>query len=457
MEIFRQWGLEDAIHECELDLEPVIAWAPSVSAPILRQVGYVQHSQPNLSPCVMSPIFQHELEQLLLRRLAREEAAELRFSTELRSFELEADGVEASIRDRQTGAESLVHARYMIGADGARSMVRDALGVAMDGPDNLAENLLIRFRADLSRWAGSRPPYFYFLIGNTTRAVYMTGHDNQWVLNAEDPSASGNPIQAVRAAIGADVAVEILGQPSARTTGAQLADRFRVGPVFLAGDAAHRLTPVGGMGMNTGIHDVHNLAWKLAGVMAGWAGDALLDTYETERRPTAARNVEWSLGNWGCFRSGKPFPPDGQPNTEEIDLGAGYESDAVICDGTPRPESSVDHRPSARPGRRAPHVWIKTANGCCSTVDLFEREFVLVTGPSGSDWLAPAIAVAGSHGIPIRTVVVSEPEWQTVYDVAADGAVLVRPDGHVAWRSPSSAQVDPRQLTLALPHLIGMM
>jgi hypothetical protein len=344
----------------------------------------------------------------------------------------------------------------MIGADGANSIVRDGLGIAMEGPDNLAENLLIRFRADLSRWTGSRPPYFYFLIGTTTRAVYMTGQDNQWVLNAEDPSAFGNPIDAVRAAIGADVGVEILSQPGAWKTGAQLADRFRVGPVFLAGDAAHRLTPAGGMGMNTGVHDVHNLAWKLAGVMAGWAGDALLDTYESERRPTAARNVEWSLGNWGCFRSGKPFPPAGQPNTEEIDLGAAYESGAVSADGTPPAEPSVDHRPSARPGRRAPHVWINTANGCRSTVDLFDRDFVLLVGPRGSEWLNPAMAAARSHRIPLRTVVVTEPEWQTAYGVGADGAVVVRPDGHVAWRCRSAVEMDPRQLTLTLARIVGI-
>jgi putative polyketide hydroxylase len=293
------------------------------------------------------------------------------------------------------------------------------------------------------------------LPGKTTRAVDMTGHDNLWVLNAEDPALSGNPVDAVRAAIGADVSIEILGRPGPWTTGAQLADCFRVGPVFLAGDAAHRLTPAGGMGMNTGVQDVHNLAWKLAAVMTGWASDRLLDTYDAERRPTAARNVEWSLQNWGCFQAGKPFPPPGRPNTEEIDLGAAYESDAIISDGTPPPEQSVDHHASARPGRRAPHVWLKTADGCCSTIDLFEHEFVLLTGPSGSEWLEEAVSAAGYHGIPLRTVVIPEPEWQTAYDVAADGAVLVRPDGHVAWRSRTAATADPRQLNLVLPRIVA--
>jgi putative polyketide hydroxylase len=139
MEIFRRWGLANSIHDRELDLEPVIAWAPSVTAPIVRKADYVQRSQPNLSPCAMSPIFQHELEQLLLQRLASEAISDVRLSTELQSFAVHADGVEATIRNRQCGDETIVHARYMIGADGANSIVRDALGIPMSGPDNLAE------------------------------------------------------------------------------------------------------------------------------------------------------------------------------------------------------------------------------------------------------------------------------------------------------------------------------
>ena len=455
MEIVRQWGLEERIHARELDLEPVIAWAPSVAAPIARTAPYVERSNPDLSPCQMSPIFQHELEQLLLQRLNSENASELRFSTDLVSIEVSDNGVRATIRDRNSGDESVVVARYVIAADGANSTVRQTLGIAMRGPDDLAENLLIRFRANLSPWAGARPPYFYFLLGPTIRAVYMTGRDHQWVLNAEDPVLAGNPIDAVRAAVGADVPIEILGEPTAWKTGAQVADSFRSGPVFLAGDAAHRLTPGGGMGMNTGVHDVHNLAWKLAAVIGGWAGERLLDTYEAERRPVAARNVEWSLGNWRCFISGKPFPSPGEPNTEEIDLGADYESSAVVSDGTPAPEPSIEHVPTGRPGRRAPHVWLNSHDRRRSTIDLFEREFVLMTGPRGSYCVDRAVATARSLAVPLRAFVISEPDWQVAYGIASDGAVLVRPDGHVGWRSIGAPDVECRQLSCALPALIG--
>jgi putative polyketide hydroxylase len=454
MEIFRRWGLEESVHARDLDLEPVMVWAESVAGPVLRRQDYVPRSNPDLSPCRMSTIFQQDLEPLLLKRASSEEIADLRFSTELNSLAITGDGVEATLKHRVSGVESRVRASYLIAADGANSFVRDHLNVSMSGPDHLAENLLIRFRADLSRWAGPRPPYFYFLLGPHVRALYMTSSDHQWVLNAEDPELAGNPVEAVRAAIGADEPIKVLGEPAIWTTGAQVADSFRVGPVFLAGDAAHRLTPVGGMGMNTGVHDIHNLAWKLAAVIDGWAGQGLLDTYEPERRPAAARNVEWSLDNWNALVGGKPWPPAGRPNTEEIDLGGCYESAAIVSDGTPPPEPSIEHIPIARPGNRAPHVWIDTSDGRCSTVDLFDREFVLMTGPRGLHWINPAILSARSLAVPLRAIAVMEPEWQAAYGVASDGAVLVRPDGHVAWRSSRVATSDGVELNAHLAELV---
>src|SRR5579859_704992 len=454
MEIFRRWGLEGSIHARDLDLEPVMLWAESLTGPVLRRQDYVPRSNSDLSPCRMSPIFQQDLEPLLLDRARGEKLADLRFSTELSSLEITGHGVEATLKSRANGEESRVRARYLIAADGANSFVRDRLNVSMSGPDHLTENLVIRFRADLSRWAGPRPPYFYFLLGPHVRALYMTSNDHQWGLNAMDPGLAGDPVEAVRAAIGADVPIEILGEPATWTTGAQLADRFRVGPVFLAGDAAHRLTPAGGMGMNTGVHDIHNLAWKLAAVLGGWAGEGLLDTYEPERRPVAARNVEWSLDNWNALQAGKPWPPPGRPNTEEIDLGGCYESAAIASDGTPAPEPSLEHIPNGRPGSRAPHVWIETHAGRSSTIDLFDREFVLMAGPRGSHWMEAAQVAARSLAVPLQTLAIAAPAWQTVYGVAPDGAVLVRPDGHIAWRSVQGP-VDSAGMTACLAGILS--
>jgi putative polyketide hydroxylase len=454
MEIFRRWGLEESIREAELDLEPVMVWAESLTGPALRRQDYVPRSNPDLSPCRMSPIFQHDLEPLLLERATREGVAEIQFSTELKSLENAADGVEALINRRETGVQSRVHARYLIAADGANSLVRDHLGVTMRGPDHVTDNLVIRFRADLGRWAGARPPFFYFLLGPHVRALYMTGKDHQWALNAEDPALVNDPVAAVVAALGAEVPVEILGEPGTWSIGAQVADRFRVGSVFLAGDAAHRLTPAGGMGMNTGVHDIHNLAWKLAAVLGGWAGEGLLDTYEPERRPVAARNVEWSLDNWNALQAGKPWPPPGRPNTEEIDLGGCYDSAAIASDGTPAPEPSLEHIPNGRPGSRAPHVWIETHAGRSSTIDLFDREFVLMAGPRGSHWMEAAQVAARSLAVPVQTLAIAAPAWQTVYGIAPDGAVLVRPDGHIAWRSVQGP-VDSAGLTACLAGILS--
>ena len=434
MEIFRTWGLDDAIHDRELDLEPMTQWSDSVASPPTRRLPYVVRSDPALSPCRMSPIFQDELERVLLARAASEDAAELRFSTEFRGLRQGPERIEATLRDRRTGAEYQVRARYLIGADGAASTVRRRLGIAMQGPGELADNLLIRFRADLGRWAGERPPYFFFLSGAPARVLMMVGRDHVWALNAMDPARGSDPAAVVRAAIGAEVPVEILGVAT-WTAAAQVAERFRDGRAFLVGDAAHRMPPAGAMGMNTGIHDAHNLAWKLAAVLDGWAGEGLLGTYEAERRPAALRNVAWSLDNWNCLRAGEPWPPPGNPNTEAIDLGAVYDSAAVVPDGTPPPAETVEYMPTARPGSRAPHVWIGADRERRSTIDLFDGGFVLLTGTEGTGWLAAAQEAARSLGVPLRALIVDEPAWQTAYGVGPAGAMVVRPDGHVAWRA----------------------
>jgi hypothetical protein len=217
------------------------------------------------------------------------------------------------------------------------------------------------------------------------------------------------------------------GSPSTWTAGAQVADRFRAGPVLLAGDAAHRLTPVGGMGMNTGVHDVHNLAWTLAAVLAGRAGDGLLDTYEAERRPVARRNVAWSLANWERLRAGLPWPAPGSPNTQSIDLG---------LDGG---------RPRADVGCRAPHAWLRVGR---STLDLFGEHFTLLAGP---EWAETARNL--DLGLPLR--VETADGWREAYAATPTTAVLVRPDGHVAWRATAPSGDAVGDLRAAVGDLFG--
>jgi 2-polyprenyl-6-methoxyphenol hydroxylase-like FAD-dependent oxidoreductase len=412
MEIFRGWGIEEVVRSREIASEPIMVWAQTLAGPVLRRMDYVQAADPGLSPCRMSSVHQDRLEPVLLDVLSGFPAAQVRFGTEAAVERVDADGADVRLTDRRTGTSEVVRARFVIAADGANSPTRERLSVAMRGSDDLGESLLIRFRADLSRFTGPLPAAFYFLSGPTVRALYRISPNDEWVLNAEDPATSGDPAAAVRAAIGADVPVQVLGEPGTWTAAAQVADRLRVGPVLLAGDAAHRLTPVGGMGMNTGVHDVHNLAWKLAAVLAGRAGDGLLDTYEAERQPVARRNVAWSLSNWERLRAGLPWPAPGSPNTQTVDLG--------LDDGRAR----------AGVGCRAPHAWLRDGR---STLDLFGEHFTLLA--ARPEWAETARDL--DLGLPLRVETVDG--WTEAYAATPATAVLVRPDGHIAWRGDAAS------------------
>jgi hypothetical protein len=257
-------------------------------------------------------------------------------------------------------------------------------------------------------------------------------------------------IDLVRQAVGnPDLAVRYVGrqfwQPQA-----VVAKRFRAGRVFLAGDAAHLTTPMGGLGMNCGIADTHNLVWKLAAVLGGWGDPGLLDSYEAERRPVARWSVETSVA--------LQDEPEG-PRRRLLDgivLGYRYESEVVVPDGTAPPvldDPLRQYVPVARPGHRAPHVWWTGDGGRRSVVDLFGDAFVILTDPAGQDAVATATrAVGDESGIPLRWHAIDAPGWREVYGLRPGGIVLVRPDGHVAWRSVEA----PRDLVQALRGVLDV-
>ncbi|HEV7214843.1 MAG TPA: FAD-dependent monooxygenase, partial [Chloroflexota bacterium] len=234
------------------------------------------------------------------------------------------------------------------------------------------------------------------------------------------------------------------------TMASRIAARFRTGRILLVGDAAHIIPPAGGQGLNVGIQGAHNLAWKLAAVLQGWAGPDLLDTYQAERLPAVQHQTEEALKN--------TRRPQQNVSTLGLVLGASYDSAAVIADGTPPPEVAdpvADYIPTARPGRRAPHVWLEQAGGRLSTLDLFGNAFVLLAGADGAAACRAAAAAAEANDVPLRSYVVgsggdlADPAaaWSALFGVAPDGAVLVRPDGHVAWRQRAGA--DATQATYA--------
>jgi hypothetical protein len=270
-------------------------------------------------------------------------------------------------------------------------------------------------------------------------------------------------VQLVRSAAGIDdLRVDVLSAAPWSGTAA-VCERFRDGRVFLAGDAAHAISPAGGQGVNVGIHGVHNLAWKLAAVVHGRAGEALLDTYEAERRPVALAVNADVVQN---VAAGPAVRVEQFSNRGRV-LGVAYSSEAVVPDGTDPPtvgNSVVEYVPNARPGSRAPHAWLCRDGRQISTLDLFDTHFVLLAGPAGSAWICAGEQLAQQLAAPLRccTVGAEGPivdtygQWPALYGLEPEGAALVRPDGHVAWRSPTLTANPASSLTSAFRSVLSL-
>jgi putative polyketide hydroxylase len=233
---------------------------------------------------------------------------------------------------------------------------------------------------------------------------------------------------------------------------AVVAERFREGRVFLAGDAAHLTTPMGGLGMNCGIGDAHNLAWKMAAVLRGWGGPRLLGSYEAERRPVASWSVETSVR--------LQDEPEGPRRRllEGLVLGYHYQSEVVVPDGTPVPaveDPLREYVPVARPGHRAPHVWWERDGVRSSVLDVFGAAFVVLTDPTAREALAAAVGAVGDAKGPLQGRVIDAAGWLDAYGLRPGGMVLVRPDGHVAWRSTERPGDAARELRAALAVATG--
>jgi putative polyketide hydroxylase len=451
MEVYRQAELELPI----LDAAYAglgFTWQP-VQANTLSDAEYGVPDEPAeddgsaASPCGFGPIDQDKLEHLL-RDKARELGAELRFHTELGSFTQDDHQVTAQLTDRTTGATEVVEADHLVAADGFHSPVRQALGIETDGPGPLFTTMTAIVDADLTAALRGRtvtiaylqqPRPFTILMAHDDqgqRWVFGTGYDSAW--ESLEDFGDERLAEMVRAAAGlpdVDVRVrpqipgtdvKVLGFP----IGAHVARRYRAGRVFLAGDAAHVWPPTGGLGANAGIQDAHNLAWKLAMVHGGLAGPALLDTYEQERRSVGLLTMGQALARFGT-RMG----PDAGPAI--IDYGAvsmGYRYPVEDSgDTTPLLPTELN----GQPGTRAPHVPIGAAPGQRSTLDLFGTRLVLLAGPAGQGWMAATAKLDVSVDSHQASAAVA-----TAYGLHEDGASLVRPDGFVAWRSPSGVQ-DP--------------
>jgi putative polyketide hydroxylase len=475
LELFRVWGVESAVRAAGAELNRALdaVWAPTLVAPEEKRIPYGGAGERlgTDSPTTSAGCTQDKLEAVLLEAARSYGVGALRFGHELTALRQDCDGVTATIVDQTTAEETIVRADWMIAADGAQSRVRSMLGIGMAGPGVLFHRMGIYFRADLREIGASRPALGWALRAGMLAAVNLA---DLWLFMAPYQPEHGERVeefsetrcvQLIRSAVGIeDLEVEVLSALP-WSGAAAVAEHFRDGRVFLAGDAAHLIPPAGGQAMNVGIQDVHNLVWKLTAHLGRWAGAALLDTYESERRPFA-------LAVNGDVAQNVAAGPDA-PRLEQFSnrgrvLGVAYDSDAIIPDGTQLPTVDnpvVEYIPTARPGSRAPHAWLWRDGQQISTLDLYDTHFVLLTAPAGGAWCVAGSQVAQSLGIPLRCYVV-HPDgplidktgaWPTLYGIAPDGAVLVRPDGHVAWRARTSDASSPTtRLAAAFRRILSL-
>ena len=462
MEHFRRLGIADELRS--EGLPPQIARA---SAYVTRFCGHEFGRLPRPysdwpTPEIPNNVSQIVLERVLRRCAERQPGADIRFGWRLISFAGRDDHVLAEVEDTTTGQRHQIKARYLLGIDGASSAVRRALGFAMIGEDGSTHRafmggtmLSFYIRSPGLLAASGRPPTNMTWVINPQMRGMMYSQDGRetWVVHYQVPPGTdwrevdGRAVIATM--IGADIDFEIISGGPWTGGLALVAEHYQAGPVFLAGDAAHLFTPLGGLGMNTGIGDVMNLCWKLAAVREGWAGPRLTDSYEIERRPMGVRNSQLGVR---CTRvmDGWTLPPgfedagdaaeaarrafgvrimqEDTPQylTVGIQLGERYESSPIVCpDGTAAPPDSWDtYTPLDRPGARAPHVWLEPKR---ALYDELGKGFTLLDfgAPDGASALQSA---ANARGVPMKTLRLD----------ARDGLyrtklVLVRPDQHIAW------------------------
>ncbi|MDG4809533.1 FAD-dependent monooxygenase [Micromonospora sp. WMMD1120] len=531
MEIFRQHGLEADVAELAAPPEKFgkVRWQTTLTGPgpldgkLIHEMdgfggGALRETYAAAAPVLPVKLPQVRLEPILRRHAEQRNPGGVRFGHELTSLTETGDRVVAEIRDTASGETTTVTARYVVAADGGRT-VGAAVGAQLQGPPPLFDATTVYFAADLSEYWNEGSIITWFLNPyrpDLSSALIEMGptwgkHSEEWGLHVSLAGVDRTDEQAVLAKVRA-----VLGLPElelrllAVTTWsveAVLAEHYRYGRVLLAGDAAHRQPPAVGLGLNSGVQDAHNLAWKLAAVLGGEAPDGLLDTYEAERRPVGQFNLGWAMSAaahhqvvidaavglgqhlpaerrtpmfFGYFaptpmgvaqrtRAAEIFATHrGECQAHDVEIGFAYEAGAVVPDGS-RPPARAPlgdvYQPTTRPGHRLPHAWIERDGQRLSTQDLTApgAGFVLIAGVNGEPWVEAAAQVAEKLSVPIVVARIGAGEeyadvdgrWATVREITDAGAVLVRPDHHVAWRSVGGSEDPASGLGDAIARVLG--
>ena len=481
MEFCRRWGIVEWV-----EAAPYNRYYPQDNAYLTSLNGYELEREPMPAMAMDEPPAespqkrercpQNMFDPVLRRFAAAQASTTLLYEHRLESFEELGDHVEAVIRNVRSDATFRVRCRFLVGCDGGRSLVRQGLGIPMNGTV-LTYSTNIVFRCpEFNRLHDKKPAYRYMFVdesGVWATIVAINGND-EWrmsiVGDTQRREYSDDELRGLaRRALGREFELEILSRLQWTRVEA-VADAYGKGKVFIAGDACHLTSPTGGLGMNTGIGDAVDLSWKLAAVLEGWGGPQLLASYEIERRPVAQRITRFSTSNLEAMK-GAPSSAEIEADTPEgarirravgeflkahlrrewfsknMHLGNRYLDSPVIAYTEPEDadanrkeyEEPVKYRPSTRPGARAPHVWLAPGE---SILDHYGRAFVLVS--TGADMLGTEALEkeARSAGIPFRILRSDDPEVARVYEQAW---VLVRPDGHVAWRG-RTLDIDARKL-----------
>ncbi|MCW2985382.1 MAG: aromatic ring hydroxylase [Conexibacter sp.] len=456
----------------------------------------------------------------ILRRIAEERGpGKILYGHELLSWAEDESGVTAQVRVADSGEEIEIRAGYVIAADGGKT-IGPKLEIPMIGPTNMVDMVSTHFSADLSEYVDDRS-MITWQINPEGEGSWGSGalvkmgptwdrHSEEWVVHfafrPDDPARFDEEqvvgrIRTLLKIPGLEMKVH---KVSHWILDRIVADTWRSGRIFLAGDAAHRQPPTTGLGLNSAVHDAQNLCWKLAEVVSGRACDALLDTYEAERKPVAIDNADWALQafmNFALIDVSMGLMPGAPPeanqaafaaffsdtrigeairarfgeviNTQrvefhahDVEIGYAYETGALLSDGTPTPARDPfghDYRPTTRPGHRLPHAWLDGSEGRISTHDLVRPGgFALLAGPGGADWVAAATKVAGERGVAIEAHCVdgtdltdADGQWAQVNELEPGGALLVRPDQHVAFRSIGAADDAEAQLQQAFDAVLA--
>jgi 2-polyprenyl-6-methoxyphenol hydroxylase-like FAD-dependent oxidoreductase len=483
LEVLRSVGLEARVRaasEEQFDPDGGINAVESLAGKeIATYIANLNEGVAAISPSTRLFMTQQSLEPLIRTR-AEELGARLRYATELVSFEQDASGISGHIRNVQTGETDTVRAKYMIAADGNRSPIRARLGIRTRGPGHLADCVTIYFHADCGVALRGRNLGVIYVFNPDLRGFFRlvrTGDSGFLaVMTLGDMSkpdalkvAQGitneRCVEFVHSAIGMPEAKVEIEDIAPWRAAAEVAERFTDGRVFLVGDAAHVMPPMGGFGGNTGVQDTHNLAWKMALVLKGLAGPDLLATYNAERQPIGELAIQQAYTRYVLRVVPERGKEGMQPLVDDLsmEIGYRYHSPAIVSEASTGTALYEDPRRSqAMPGTRAPHVVLQRSGARISTLDLFGKNFCVLAAAGGAAYCESFRGVAADLGLPLDTYRVAEDEtvsdpdrpFAEAYGLPDSGAILVRPDGFVAWRASNARHASKAILSEVLSSLL---